>query len=57
MEKIAAADPPLILDVRSPLDIKRNPLTIPGARHMPMEKLPRKYKEIPGDREIIIYCS
>lgn len=57
MEKIAAADPPLILDVRSPLDLEQNPLTIPGARHMPMEKLPRKYKEIPEGREVIIFCS
>jgi len=57
MGRISAEETPLILDVRSPLDVIKSPHYIPGAWHLPLEKLPQKYKLIPRDREIIIYCS
>ena len=56
-DKIANDEPPFILDVRSALDVKKQPQYIPGALHLPLDKLPRHYHQIPRDREIVIYCS
>ena len=56
-EKAAKDDPPFILDVRSTLEVQRQPQYIPGALHLPLDKLPRQYHQIPLDREIVIYCS
>ena len=56
-EKLENDETPVILDVRSALDVRENPNYIPGALHLPMDKLPRDYSRIPRDREIVIYCA
>ena len=48
---------PLVVDVRSPLARKGDPRRIPGAIGLDMVELERKVPDLPGDREIILYCA
>jgi len=48
---------PLILDVRSILELEQDPAIIRGAVHVAMEDLEARQKEFARDREIIIYCD
>jgi membrane protein DedA with SNARE-associated domain/rhodanese-related sulfurtransferase len=47
----------IIVDLRSQAEVERNPLLIRGARHMTMDELKTNQKDIPRDRDIILYCS
>ena len=44
----------LILDVREPEELRI--ASIPGARHMPMNDIPKRLGEIPIDRPIAVLC-
>jgi len=57
MQKLAAGDEPLIVDLRQPLDVEAFPQMIPGALRMAMEELEKRHQEIPRDRDVILYCS
>lgn len=57
LQKQEAGENPVILDLRSHLDVKLNPLRIRGALHMTMEEVQLREQEIPRDRDIILYCS
>ena len=57
LQKQEAGENPVILDLRSHLDMKQNPLRIRGALHMTMEEVQLRDQEIPRDRDIILYCS
>jgi membrane protein DedA with SNARE-associated domain/rhodanese-related sulfurtransferase len=46
-----------IIDLRHPLDFLPQPYTIPGALRIPAEELERRNKEIPRDRDIVLYCT
>ena len=52
-----AGETPLIVDVRSPIARTMEPRHIPGAVHLPMHGFEGHIKELPRDREIILYCS
>ncbi len=52
-----AGDRPLIVDLRTPLDVQAVPYVIPGARRIDPEELERQSRELPRDREIVVYCS
>jgi membrane protein DedA with SNARE-associated domain len=55
--KQEAGESLIILDLRSRAELEQNPSLIPGALHMTMAELPLRQREIPRDREIILYCS
>jgi membrane protein DedA with SNARE-associated domain len=57
MEKLAAKDEMVILDLRHPLDVEAFPQMIPGALRIGMEELEARHQEIPRDRDIVLYCS
>ncbi len=57
MEKLAAGDEVMIVDLRQPLDVETIPYMIPGAVHMAVEELEKRHQEIPRDRDIVLYCS
>jgi rhodanese-related sulfurtransferase len=48
---------PLIVDVRSPgaaaLEFQR----IPGALHVPLDQVGKHVKDLPRDRDVILYCT
>ncbi len=48
---------PVIVDVRSRTARSLEPRWIPGALHVPLEDMARHLKDLPRDREIILYCS
>jgi membrane protein DedA with SNARE-associated domain/rhodanese-related sulfurtransferase len=56
-QKLEAGENPIILDLRSAVELERNPALIRGARHMTMEEVQARHEEIPRDRDIILYCS
>ncbi|HEY2970348.1 MAG TPA: DedA family protein/thiosulfate sulfurtransferase GlpE [Casimicrobiaceae bacterium] len=48
---------PLVVDVRSQVARTLEPRHIPGALHLPLHGFEQHIKELPRDREIIVYCS
>jgi len=52
-----AGESPLIVDVRSPVARTLEPRHIPGALHLPLHGFEQHIRELPHDREIILYCS
>lgn len=56
-QKQEAGENPVILDLRSHLELEQNPALIRGARHMAMEEISHREQELPRDRDIILYCS
>ena len=48
---------PLIVDVRSPIARTLEPRHIPGALHLPLHGFEEHIRELPRDRDIILYCS
>jgi membrane protein DedA with SNARE-associated domain len=57
MDKLAAGDQISIVDLRQPLDVQAFPRMIPGALRIPMEEVEDRHREIPRDRDVVLYCS
>ena len=49
---LAEAKPVVVLDVRHEVERK-----IKGAKHIPLEEVESRLSELPGDREVVTYCS
>jgi rhodanese-related sulfurtransferase len=56
-QKQEAGESPMILDLRSHVELDQDPALIRGAVHMTMEEVQLRQQEIPHDRDIILYCS
>jgi adenylyltransferase/sulfurtransferase len=54
-KKLDAGESPFILDVREPNEYQIN--RIPGSTLIPLGELPRRYQELPRDREIVTQCK
>ena len=54
-KKLDAGESPFILDVREPNEYQIN--KIAGSTLIPLGELPRRYQELPRDREIIAQCK
>jgi adenylyltransferase/sulfurtransferase len=54
-KKLDAGETPFILDVREPNEYQIN--KIPGATLIPLGELPRRYQELPKDRQIVTQCK
>jgi membrane protein DedA with SNARE-associated domain/rhodanese-related sulfurtransferase len=46
-----------IIDLRHSLDFLPEPYTIPGALRISMEELDKRNREIPRDKDIVLYCT
>jgi hypothetical protein len=55
-QKLDAGEDIMIIDVRHTLDFEADPYIIPGALRIPSEQL-ENYPEVPGDREVVVYCT
>jgi membrane protein DedA with SNARE-associated domain/rhodanese-related sulfurtransferase len=55
--RLDAAEPPFIIDLRHPLDVLTDPEVVPGALRIGPEELRLHRDEIPGDRDIVLYCT
>jgi membrane protein DedA with SNARE-associated domain/rhodanese-related sulfurtransferase len=56
-ELMQAGANPIIVDVRSPTARALDPHWIPGALHVPLEEVARHIRDLPRDRDIILYCA
>jgi membrane protein DedA with SNARE-associated domain len=56
-EKLENPNSPLILDVRTAMDIQSEPQHLPGAFHLPLKRVRHDARRIPRDREVILYCT
>ena len=56
-ELIQAGASPVIVDVRSVTARDLEPRWIPGALHVPLHDAAQRLKDLPRDREIILYCT
>jgi membrane protein DedA with SNARE-associated domain len=56
-QKFDAGEDLLILDMRDALEFEAEPYTLPGAVHLPVEKLDENYYKIPRNRDIVLYCN
>jgi adenylyltransferase/sulfurtransferase len=54
-KKLDAGETPFVLDVREPNEYQIN--RIPGSTLIPLGELPRRYQELPKDREIVAQCK
>jgi membrane protein DedA with SNARE-associated domain/rhodanese-related sulfurtransferase len=54
---IQAGASPVIIDVRSATARALEPRWIPGALHVPIQEAAHRLKELPRDRDIILYCT
>jgi membrane protein DedA with SNARE-associated domain/rhodanese-related sulfurtransferase len=48
---------PIIVDVRSTTARALEPRWIPGALHVPLEEIADHIKDLPRDRDIVLYCA
>lgn len=54
---IQGGEAPLIIDVRSPTARALEPHWIPGALHISLPDVDVRLKDLPRDRDIILYCT
>jgi len=55
--ELEAGEHPVIIDLRHPLDVLSNPLTLPGALQISPEDLEARHTEITRDGEIVLFCT
>jgi membrane protein DedA with SNARE-associated domain/rhodanese-related sulfurtransferase len=55
--QLDAGEPVYIVDLRHPLELMPDPFTLPGAIHFSPESLAQRHKEIPRDRDIVLFCT
>jgi membrane protein DedA with SNARE-associated domain/rhodanese-related sulfurtransferase len=54
---IQAGAQPIVVDVRSSTARALEPKWIPGSLHVPLDDIARHIKDLPRDRDIILYCA
>jgi hydroxyacylglutathione hydrolase len=52
---LASADPPLLLDVRTPQE--RHTRYIAGSLHIPLHRLQRQIHDVPRGHKMVVYCA
>ena len=48
---------PVILDLRSKMELESDPTVISGAIHLDLRDVTKRSDDFPKDREIVAYCS
>jgi len=56
-ERMQRGDTPVVIDVRSQIPEYANEPRVPGALAYTLAQLPHVVRDLPRDREIILYCS
>ncbi len=55
-ERLTGAEPPLLLDVREPFEWDIVSLNEFEEVRLPLGELPQRMGEVPGERDIVVYC-
>jgi rhodanese-related sulfurtransferase len=50
-------DEVFIVDLRHPLELLTDPVTLPGARHISPDSLAARREEIPRNQDVVLFCS
>jgi membrane protein DedA with SNARE-associated domain len=56
-QKMDANEDLVVVDLRHSMDFGSDPATIPGALYLPSEEFEHRYKELPVDKELVLYCT
>jgi len=56
-QMLDAGEDVYIVDLRHPLELVPDPFTLPGAHHVSPDQLAVRHREIPHDRDIVLYCT
>ncbi len=54
-EQLASSQPPAVLDIRTEKEWHEE--RIEGSLNIPLNRLPERIKEIPGDRMVVVHCA
>jgi membrane protein DedA with SNARE-associated domain len=57
LPRLQAGEQITILDLRYAPEVEAGEVTLPGALRFPPQELETRHKEIPRDRDIVLYCS
>ena len=55
-KRLEGLDVPVVVDVRARSASERDGV-IPGARVMPADEISERYRELPSDRDVVVYCA
>ena len=55
-KKLGGKPKPVVVDVRKTTEIEESG-AVPGAVHIPVEKVSERISELPKDRELVFYCG
>jgi membrane protein DedA with SNARE-associated domain/rhodanese-related sulfurtransferase len=55
--QMAAEEKPVIVDLRTPLQIQMFPYSIQGAVRIPVPELEARFDELPRDPTVVLYCD
>ena len=55
--QVQAGEEPVIVDLRHPLDFLVAPRTLPNALRMNPSEVAKRWVELPGNRDIVVYCT
>jgi membrane protein DedA with SNARE-associated domain len=47
----------VVIDTRSAIDVQATPFAIRGALRIPAEEIEQRHREVPRDRDIVLYCT
>jgi len=56
-QRLAAAEPLFLVDLRHAHDFASDPRVIPGALHFATEDVDQHHGTIPRDRDVVLYCT
>jgi len=56
-QRLDAGEDVFIVDLRHLLDLEADPHHIPGAVHLSPDDLDARHREVPRDRDIVLYCT
>jgi membrane protein DedA with SNARE-associated domain len=55
--KLDGGEDVMVVDVRHRVEFESEPAIIPGALHLMIEELEARQREVPRDRDIVLYCT
>jgi rhodanese-related sulfurtransferase len=55
--RLAAGEDVAILDLRSEREYLADPVGVPGSRRFHIKDLAERHREIPRDRDVVLYCT
>ncbi len=56
-QKLAAGENVAVVDLRTDLAVRTDPMQLPGAIRILPEEIESRHHEIPRDRDIVLYCT